>query len=66
MKSGTSWEPEDMPHAPIAEVWVTTQLSLEEATALRQELSSITERYGKKDGVQKYLLHLGLTPVESL
>jgi hypothetical protein len=58
------FNPEDLEHTAIAEMWVTTQLDLEEAKALQKELSDITERYAKKDGAQKYLLRLGLTPVE--
>jgi hypothetical protein len=61
---GKNWNPEAMQHAAIVEVWMMTNLNLEEAKALQQELSSITERYAKHDGAQKYLLHLGLTPLE--
>jgi hypothetical protein len=41
-----------------------TTPNLEEAKALQQELTAISERHDKKDGARKYLLHLGLTPVE--
>jgi hypothetical protein len=58
------WNPEEIEHAALVEVWLTTNLSLGEAKALQQELDSISERYAKKDGAQKYLLRLGLTPIE--
>jgi hypothetical protein len=61
---GKLWDPEAMEHAAIVEFWLTTNLSLGDAKALQQELSSIAERYAKKDGAQKYLLRLGLTPIE--
>jgi hypothetical protein len=61
---GKLWNAEEMNHAAIIEFWLITQLNLEEAKALQKELADITERYAKKDGAQKYLLRLGLTPVE--
>lgn len=61
---GKNWQPEEMEYAAIVELWLTTNLSVEEAKALQQELTSISERYAKKDGAQKYLLRLGLTPIE--
>ncbi len=61
---GKNWQPEEMVYTAIMELWLTTNLSLEEAKALQQELTSISERYAKHDGSQKYLLRLGLTPIE--
>lgn len=61
---GKLWNPEGMQYAAIVEMWLMTNLSLEEGKALQQELSSIAQRYAKHDGAQKYLLHLGLTPLE--
>jgi hypothetical protein len=61
---GKNWNPQEMQHAVIAELWLMTNLNLGEAKALQQELNAIAERYAKHDGAQKYLLHLGLTPME--
>jgi hypothetical protein len=61
---GKNWNPNEMEHTAIEELWIMTNLSLEEAKALQQELSDISKRYAKPDGPQKYLLRLGLTPVE--
>jgi hypothetical protein len=61
---GQLWVPAETDSVAITELWLNLRLGHEEAKELQHELAQLTKRYTKKTGEQKYLLRLGLTPLE--
>jgi hypothetical protein len=61
---GQLWDSADIDSVAIAELWLNLRLGHEEAKELQHELAQLAKRYSKKTGEQKYLLRLGLTPIE--
>jgi hypothetical protein len=61
---GKNWNPHEIDHAALVEIWVNLRVSLAEAKTLQKELEQIVERYQGRSGEEKYLLRLGLTPLD--
>jgi hypothetical protein len=64
LKPGENWNPSVVKDVALVETWVNLRVSREEAKALQQELEQIVERFQERSGDGKYLLRLGLTPIE--
>jgi hypothetical protein len=64
LKPGENWDPSVIEDAALVELWVNLRVSLEDAKQLQAELGQIVQRYGEKSGEEKYLLRLGLTPLD--
>jgi hypothetical protein len=64
LKPGENWDPSSVKEAALVESWANLRLSLEEAKTLQKELEEIVERYSERSGDEKYLLRLGLTPID--
>jgi hypothetical protein len=48
----------------IASAWPQFELNFEDAQSFRRELIELMDRYSKKRGARKYLVHFALTPLE--